>query len=496
MKMWQAVSTGSGFSGLERAMPENMIPGDFRPSQTLWDGNTLNSVYPESFAHLFSLFISGSIFPARIALLLLTLFSIPLASLLIGKSFRYGLSVFFVSGVLPYAFVFWEHGPALTFFLLAVYLYLHAAKSKKTFPLWILPIIPVVLWRQEMAVVFFCFAVAVGIYGKSLPGRRFLIVLLTVLSVTGIIFVMGPLNFLFSNLSRNFLSVGDGYFKTRMQIAGSWFVPWKNFLAVAGFTMLCCSAALKAKIFRQWRLYKTIQWIGVTGAAILLYYSVRGSIGVKSVFLLAPALVVLLARPVNASISEKAKILIAGGIYGIVAVFLLSPTDGMFQFGPRFLLAPLFLLSAGMLLAVAENFSGSVRCKKLLIITLCVLSLFASIRGLFFMRYFQDMHGDLSLSIMDLDENLIIATDEEWIPEVAWWVTMERPVLLMSSVDDVSSLDEQGYNIVWISSKTIFTGSVSAPGYRNLRFSILDSLVDFTGITPGHVSSLNPLLAF
>lgn len=476
VKLWQAASVPFSGNVLVRAMPVGIPESDFHPPLTIASLGHLRGVYSKSFAWITGTFSFGSSLLARLLVLLMTLLAIPVLNGL-TRSGTAGLTAFAVSGLVSYSLVFWEHGPAVFLFLLAVLLLLRQLDGLTGFPWWILPLLLSCTWRPENLVVFSGLIIICLVTGRREIGFRQVIMSAAVLIlIASVLIILLPGKFISTHLAENLPEFSSGFLRSRLEIFSSWFVSTTSFMALAGFILVAVSFFWKFAGSYDSRKRSFPAVAGYLGFLIIAYYFARGSLGEKSLLSLCPGLV-LMAVLVRFKMDFTSRFLILSGIAGGILVFLLSPTDGMFQFGPRFLLVPSALVASGLLRTLHSEGWPSLK-KPVGIVSallLLVMTGVAITRAIAFQEYFRNRHSIVSEVLKTLPEPVIIATDEPWLPVVVWNVAMERPVLYMEQADQTRAL--QGQPLVWVSTITEFGIFRNQPGYRGLFLSTDDESI-------------------
>jgi hypothetical protein len=376
------------------------------------------------------------------------------------------LGGFILSGLISYSVVFWEHGPALTLFLVAVVLYLTGMRRAWAVPWWLAPILAAVRWRPELLVAFVAFAVTTLVASRERDGFRTALIQSGAVAVLGIAaLLIEPRALLGAHVIQNLPGSSGGFFSTRASVYSSWFVDPGNAIATFGLLLWLSGTALAA-VSRKRAGRRVALTLAALGSLSILYYFFRGSLGPRSFLSLSPGLMVvpwLLDRA-----GGRQRMLLAAGGLSMLAILLLSPTDGMFQFGPRFLLAPMALVSAGIMGCLG----GGLRNRSSILVgAALLLSMLGSARGVAFQEYFRRRHADLAAAIERLPRETVVFTDEPWLPLVLWRLAMDRPLLVAPGPMAADSLSGENMTVVWVSSETVMQGPVGEPGYRGLRLS-------------------------
>lgn len=400
-------------------------------------------------------------------MLVMTALSAPFLAAVTGGSWR-GLGAFVLAGLLPYQLVFWEHGPAVTLFLAWLLLFTRALDSPHgLIPWWVLPLVPAIAWRAELALPASVTAGMLLAQERDRPGRR--VVLLQCVLAAGaaaILLAAGGERFLPDSMRATALEAGRW---DRLSIMAAWFAGPSAGFAFTGFVLwllapigwltpsVACAGACRLR-----------GPLSLAGAAILVYYFSRGSLGLMSLFMLTPGLAPAWAAEAS-PVPGRPGALVRAGILSGLAIFLATPTDGMFQYGPRFLLGPLVLTAAGLATALAEE--PGMRARTMFSAAV-LLSLWGAARGALYQEWIRTRHQEMAEAIGDLPEGAVAATDEGWVPLAAWEVCLERPLLY--SEDGPGAIAEELPDtswLVWLSSRTVIPGGVSPAGYRGLRWS-------------------------
>ncbi len=466
VRLWQAASMSAPGAGLVRPMPPGYEAREMAPALTIPEGDELAPSCPPLFPLLTGLPWGGAPMGGRLSTLLLTLLCLPLLSLLAGGTYR-GLLAFAASGLVPYSLVYWEHGPSAALVLASFLLMLRQAELREPLPLWLLTAVPAVLLRPESAAALFASAVAVAL---STGGRGSRMVLAWAAASTAAAAVLLAAGAVPSrHLGGNIPLTGRGDYWSRARILASWVAPLLN-LPLWGGLLLMVSAA-SARLGRLGRvsrhLSRALAAAALAGAAFPLYYVLRGSAGAMSLLTMCPALLLLLPlHPGRAGPRERAALL-AGGL-GMALVTLTAPTDGMFQFGPRFLLAPAVLLCAGLVRGVLRGLSGLRPAPRAAVAgALAALALLGASRGVLFQRFYRERHAELSRTLANLPEVAVLATTKPWLPLVAWDVTASRPFLCVREPERLREL-AAGMQLVVVTSRPTGLGEAGRPGYRGL----------------------------
>ncbi|MBD3370020.1 hypothetical protein GF402_06630 [Candidatus Fermentibacteria bacterium] len=466
LKLWQASGTRTEAEGLARSMPAGIPPSQFPPALTVSEGDELYAGFSASFAWLLGHLGLRRPLPMRVWLLVLTVCSIPLLGRLSGRGNLSGPFAFLLCGLAPYSLVFWEHGPALSLFLLSALLLMEGLRRRRAVPWWLAPLLLAARWRPELLVAFAALAVTALIRSRAMEGFRSTLTQSAIVAALGMAaLLLQPGLLLGEHVMQNLPGSSGSFFSTRADVYSSWFVDPSNLVATFGL-LLWIAGTVIATLKPRGSLHRVSLLLAGLGTISLLYYFVRGSLGPRSLLSLSPGL--LVAPWLLSTTGDRQRTLLAAGVFSMLAILVFSPTDGMFQFGPRFLLGPMALVSAGLVGSVSRTGGG--RSRALLGATL-IVSLVGSIRGIVFQEYFRHRHSDLAATIEHLPKEDVVCTDEPWLPLVSWWVAMERPLLVMSSPTQAESLSGEGMRVVWISSKTVMEGQTGNPGYRGLRFS-------------------------
>lgn len=483
VKLWQAASVPVSGNVLVRAMPFEIPESDFNPPLTVASLGHLQGIYSKSFAWVTGFFSFRSSLLARLLVLLMTLIAIPVLTGLTRSGIA-GVTAFAVSGLVSYSLVFWEHGPAVALFLLTVILLLRQLDGSTRYPWWILPLLLSCTWRPENLAVFGGLFLICLVIGRRKTGFRQVIVSVAVLTLLASVLIMLLTGeFISAHLGENLPVFSSGFFQSRLEIFSSWFVPSTSFLALGGFILLIVSFYWRLAVCSDYRIRKIPVAAGYLGFLILTYYFARGSLGEKSLLSLCPGLVIL-AVLVRYEMDFTSRFLILSGFAGGILVLMLSPTDGMFQFGPRFLLVPSTLVAAGLLRTLHSEGWPALKRPTGIVSALLLLAItgVGITRAIAFQEFFRNRHSIVSEVLNALPERVIVVTDEPWLPIVAWNVALERPVLYMEHADQIHVL--QGQPLVFVSTITEWGIYRSQPGYRGLFLSTDDGFIPLPHI-PG-----------
>lgn len=464
LRLW-AASSGPGH--LQRAMPQDIDASDYRPSLTVPDGTNLLPAYGRTLPALASL--GGVIqWPVmwRLLVAAASLLAVPLLSRLSGPGSYGGVLCFLAAGLLTYSLLFWEHGPAVTLFLLTALLLFRSLGMVSGVPWWLIAAAAACRLRPEMLPALAALLVVLILRNREAPGagRTF-----RWAAATGLLLVLGVILYPDGVLGRQVLSnmprAPWQLLSTRIDVLRAWTLPG---LPVMSVSVLLWGGATVFLLLRKGglRLRRTALASGLAGAVAMLYPIARGSAGTMSLFTMAPASVILPATAYWAR--GTGRTLLLAGISGGLLVGLLSPTHGMFQFGPRFLLGPTALIAAGAVRTMKQH--GLHRYKGLLAAAVLVLGLLGTVRGVLFCGYFRARHMDLQRSLENIHAE-VLCTDEEWLPLVCWPQAERMPVLVMEQ-DRAESLAASGTELVWLSSRSALGGTGGEPGYRNMRYSL------------------------
>ncbi|NLP04354.1 hypothetical protein GX411_00175 [Candidatus Fermentibacteria bacterium] len=467
VKLWQASSAATLGQDLQRAMPDGMSESDFNPPLTRACGRSLRAVFPWSFALVTGLSGLGDPLGMRFSVLVMTALSVPLLAAVTGGGWR-GLGAFVLAGLPPYQLVFWEHGPAVTLFLAWLLMFTKALESPRgSIPWWILPLVPAISWRVELAIPALVTAAVLLAQGSDRPGFR--IVLLqsaSAAAATAILFVVRGERLLPDAMRATMTAEGRW---DRLSIMASWFAEPSAGLVFTGFVLW-----LLAPI--GWLTPSTVCGgvcrlrgpVSLVGAAVLVYYFSRGSLGLMSLFMLTPGLALAWASEA-APVPGRPGALVRAGLLSGLAIFLTTPTDGMFQYGPRFLLGPLVLTAAGLATALAED--PRMRARTVFAAAV-LLSLWGGARGVLYQEWIRKNHQEMADAVGQLPEGVVVATDENWVPLAAWEVSLERPLLFAGEgPEGIAERLPENCGLIWLSSRTIIPGGVSSAGYRGLKWS-------------------------
>ena len=461
IRLWQAEAYLRGGSTLPRALPAGAGPASYPPPLSLVSQSGAVSSYPASFPIAASFLGAGSLPLARLFVLACTALSAWPLAVLAGGGMAAGAAAFAISGMAPYAFVFWEHGPAMLPALVWAAMFMAALRRRDTIPFWILPLALAIAWRPELLPAAAGASLPLMSGRGSGPGARAAWAGWAALAGLAAVPLLVP-GILPARVAGNLPGFHDpgAWLATRLSILSSWTVPAANIPAVAAASGWILVMILPARLAGR----TPLRIVAAASALVLLYYFARKSLGTASAFMLAPglALAPLLRRHETGS---SARDLQRAALGSALVMLLLSPTDGMFQFGPRFLLLPTALIAASM----AGTCIAAGRAGAVLLAAAAALSVFGSVRGVLFQDFFRLRHAELAASIMEAPEGYIVATDEEWLPLVAWSAAVERPVLYSPEPPVRGALD--GRPAFWLSGRSRAMGSYSGAGYRGLTWS-------------------------
>ncbi len=461
IRLWQTVACLQGRSTLPRAMPPGAGPGSYPPPLSLVTQDGVVSSYPASFPTVASSFGAGSLALARLFVLLCTALAAWPLAVLAGGGMAGGMAAFAVSGMAPYAFVFWEHGPAMLPALVWASMFIAALRREGPLPFWILPLALAAAWRPEILPAAAGASLPLMAGRRAGPGARAAWIGWSALACISAVPMLVP-GLLPARVAGNLPAFrGAGSFlAARLSILSSWTVPSSNIPAVAAAFGWLLVMALPARFTRR----STVSIVAAASALVLLYYFARKSLGTASAFMLAPGLAFApFLRRYETGGSPR--LLEKAALGSAAALLLLSPTDGMFQFGPRFLLLPIALIAASM----ARTCLGAGRAGALMLGAAVALSVFGSVRGVMFQDFFRLRHAELAASILQAPEGYVVATDEEWLPLVAWSAAVRRPVLYSPQPPVRGALD--GRPAFWLSGRSSAGSSYSGAGYRGLTWS-------------------------
>lgn len=461
IRLWQTEACLQGRSTLPRALPAGAGAESYPPPLSLVSHGGIVSSYPASFPAAASFFGAGSLALARLFVLLCTALAAWPLAVLAGGGMAGGIAAFAISGMAPYAFVFWEHGPAMLPALAWAALFMAALRRDNPLPFWILPLALAAAWRPELL------PAAAGASLPLMAGRRAgpgakagWIGWLTLACLSAVpLLVPGLLPARVAGNLPVFQGAG-AFLASRLSILSSWTVPQSNIPAVAAALCWAIVMVLPPRLARR----TPVSIAAASAALVLLYYFARKSLGTASAFMLAPglALAPLLRRYETGG---SPRVLEKAALGSAAALLLLSPTDGMFQYGPRFLLLPIALIAASM----ARTCPGAGRAGAFLLGAAVALSVFGSVRGVMFQDFFRQRHAELTASIMQAPEGYVVATDEEWVPLAAWSAAVRRPVLYSPQPPIRGALD--GRPAFWLSGRSRAGSSYSGAGYRGLTWS-------------------------
>ncbi len=467
IRLWQAEACIEGTEALQRVLPPGTSPEMYPPALSIPCDGGVASSYPASFPQVSSMFGAGSLGSSRLFVLLATASAAwPLAALAgggaaAGFGLLAGIGAFALSGMAPYALVFWEHGPAMLPALLWVLMFMSALGRRGRFPFWTIPLAAAAAWRPEIVPAAAGASVALIWSARREEGARAATLVLAAAAVFAgaAMLVPGALPERIADNLPRFVPPAR-FLQARLSILSSWTVPAGNTTAIAA----CLAWALAAALPERHAAKPIARAAAVSAALVLLYYWYRKSLGSSSVFMMAPGLTLFplskgLGGCPEASRTEKA------AFGAAAALLLLSPTDGMFQFGPRFLLLPAALLAA----AFARRCLRMHRSGALLLASAAAVSVAGSVRGVLFEDFFRSRHAQLSACILSVPEGTAVATDEEWIPIAAWKASEQVPVLFMDRPPEGGRIS--GTPVVWLSGRSVAPGEISPTGYRGLRWS-------------------------
>lgn len=495
LKMWQAASVASSGDLLVRPVPEGVVSSSYAPGLTSPTGEGLRGVYGTVFPRVMQLPSMGSTLIMRVVVLLLTLGSIPILSRLSGGGLK-GTAAFFIAGLVPYSLVFWEHGPAVTLFLLGTLLLLEQLDSCRRIPWW-LPVFAIsCIWRPENAVCLAGLLAVVAASGRGLQGyrRTMMTAGISLVLLAALVAVMGP-SLLPLHLRSNLPSFGGDHLRSRLEVLGSWSVPPGNLPALGGLILAVSAGGallLRERLRIREKVLLLTRAVGLTGSLLVGYYFLRGSLGNMSLLSLSPGLLLLPFLPLGL-MDRRSCIMVIGGLAGGLLIFLASPTDGMFQFGARFLLVPAALIAAGLLRS-AGAYVNRARGNAILPLAIVVVTLLGTVRAVVFQESFRRWHHELSETMESLPGELVVATDQPWLPLVTWRVAMTRPVLCIRNPAQADSLVDSGMELVLISHQGAPGWITGEPGYRGLRLS-MPGEPDTIPVLPGPASPIPTSLA-
>ena len=467
IRLWQAQAFIEGTEALPRALPPGVGSRMYPPALSIPCDGGVASSYPASFPLVSSLFGAGSLGSSRLFVLIATASAAwPLAVLAAGGAAAgigaiAGICAFALSGMAPYALVFWEHGPAMLPALLWVLMFMSALGRRGRLPFWTIPLAAAAVWRPEIAPAAAGASVALVWSARREEGARSAILVWAAAAILAGLAMLVP-GALPERIVDNlpcFVPPGR-FLQARLSILSSWTVPAGNIPAVAA----CLAWAIAAVMPDRLAAKPAVRAAAVSAALVLLYYWYRKSLGSSSIFMMAPGLALFPLTKGFGECPAAARMEKAGG-GAAAALLLLSPTDGMFQFGPRFLLLPAALLAASFVRRCLPRHPGG----ALLLASAAVVSVAGSVRGVLFENYFRSRHAQLAACILAVPEGTAVATDEEWMPITAWKASEQTPVLFMDHPPAGGVVS--GTTAVWLSGRSVATGEASASGYRGLRWS-------------------------
>jgi hypothetical protein len=396
-----------------------------------------------------------------------SLLAIPLLSRLCGGSLLAGSLGFLAAGLLPYALLFWEHGPAVSLFLLAAVLLRRSLHRRAAPPWWLAAALPACRLRPELAPATVALLAVMLFDGRRLPGAGMTLTWSALaLVVAGLGTLLFPESVAGGQVLANLPPAPVPLLSSRLEVLGSWTLSGPPVLVAAVLLWGGASLGLLLADRGPVAARKALMAAGTVSAGAMLYPIARGTAGTMSVLTLSPAVVLLPVASWRAR--GEARTLILAGMLGGVLVALLAPTHGMFQFGPRFLLGPVALAAAGGCLALERIRRRSMRAAAYS--GALLLALLGSARGALFCGYFRASHHGLQRSLAGVRASAV-CTDEEWLPLVCWPQAESRP-LLVTAPAEAESLAASGLDLVWISSSTALRGPLGAAGYRGLRYSL------------------------
>lgn len=486
LRLWSA-SSGPG-APLDRAVPPGMDPAGFPPSLTRTGQHGLFPTYGTLLPAAVSL---GGLLDCPLVWRLLvaaaSLLAIPLLTALSGGA---GPLCFLAAGLFPYALLFWEHGPAVTLFLLAAVL-LRRSLRRTVAPFWWLAAAALACrLRPELAPAAAALLAVTLVHGKSLPGAgRTMIWALAALGCAGLGALIFPESVMGGQVLANMPAGPAELLSSRLEVLTAWTAGGP--LLVRAALLLWAASSLALLTCRGGpRLRGGLLAAGLAGSAILLYPVARGAAGTMSLLTLAPAALLLPAASWRAR--GEGRTLLAAGILGGGLVALLAPTHGMFQFGPRFLLAPLALAAAGGWLGLRALEDR--KWRRAATLGALLLGLLGAARGAAFCGYFRGSHSRLQRSVESVSCDAV-CTDQEWLPLVCWPQSETLPILVTEPAA-AERLASEGLALVWLSPATELAGRVGERGYRGMRYSLPEgSGAELPPPVPGDITPSPPALA-
>ena len=489
LRLWSA-SSGPG-APLDRAVPPGMDPAGFPPSLTRAGRHGLFPAYGTLLPAAVSLGgLLNSPLVWRLLVAAASLLAIPLLSALSGGDPRAGPVCFLAAGLLPYSLLFWEHGPAVTLFLLAALLLLRAVGSPSAAPWWLAAAALACRLRPELAPAAAALLAVALIRGRALPGAgRTLLWALAALGAAGLGALVYPEQVMGGQVLANLPAGPADLLASRLEVLTAWTAG--GTLPVSAAVLLWAASSLALLTGRGGpRLRRGLLAAGLAGSGVLLYPVARNSAGTMSLLTLAPAALLLPAAAWRAR--GKGRTLLTAGMLGGGLVALLAPTHGMFQFGPRFLLGPLTLAAAGGCLGLRALKGRNRRSAAALAALL--LGLLGTTRGALFCGYFRVSHSRLQRSVESVCFDAV-CTDQEWLPLVCWPQAETLPILVTDRTE-AERLASGGLELVWLSPSTELAGRVGARGYRGMRYSLPEgSGAELPPPVPGDITPSPPPLA-
>ena len=489
LRLWSA-SSGPG-APLDRAVPPGMDPAGFPPSLTRAGRHGLFPAYGTLLPAAVSL---GGLLDSPVVWRLLvaaaSLLAIPLLTALSGGDRRAGPLCFLAAGLLPYSLLFWEHGPAVTLFLLAALLLLRALGRTSAAPWWLAAAALACRLRPELAPAAAALLAVALIRGRALPGAgRTLLWALAALVAAGTGALVFPEQVMGGQVLANMPAGPAGLPSSRLEVLTAWTAGGP--LPMRAAVILWAASSLALLTGRGGpRVRRGLLAAGLAGSAVLLYPVARNSAGTISLLTLAPAALLLPAASWRAR--EKGRTLLAAGMLGGGLVTLLAPTHGMFQFGPRFLLGPLALAAAGGWLSLSAL--GDRNWRRAAALGALLLGLLGATRGAAFCGYFRLSHSRLQRSVESVCFDAV-CTDQEWLPLVCWRQADALPIMVTEPAS-AESLASSGLALVWLSPSTELAGRVGGRGYRGMRYSLPEgSGAELPPPVPGDTTPSPPPLA-
>lgn len=466
LRLWAAAS---GPGALDRAVPAGMAPRQFPPAMTLARSDGLRPDYGRLLPAAASLVgLVGSATAWRLLLALASLAAIPLIGRLADASPAAGALGFLAAGLMPYSLLFWEHGPAVTLLLLSALLLRRYLNGATAVPWWLVPAAAAFRLRPETLPALTALLVVMLLQHRRSPTARRTLRWAALAAAAGAAAAtVFPEALAGRQVLGNMPRSLNALLGSRIAVLQTWTLPLQPLWALALAAWAAPSAALcLAPRGLHGGVRRSLLLAGLGGSAALLYPIARAGTGSMSLLALAPAAALLPAAAYAAGGPRRT--LLQAGMLGGALVWLTAPTHGMFQFGPRFLMAPAALAAAGAagtLLRLSRN-----SARRLLFALAACLALLGAVRGVLFCGYFRLRHNSLQSSVSSVSADAV-CTDEEWLPLVCWPQARELPMLVLEP-HEAESLAAGGLDLVWLSGRTVLDGPAGPPGYRGLRYSL------------------------